>query len=123
MVFKNKHGQEPSPPLPGHTPTLAPPEALPGQVQIKGKNRFLQRMGHESPDLKQCQAPVQRVLGVHARCAMPAVSVMVENQPRDGRICAMSLCEFHHNLVLRSHGPDYAAFTPLMPPATPSKMG
>lgn len=45
----------------------------------------------------------------------PAVTVMVENMARpNGLIASACLCKIHADGVLRSKGPDYAKFTPLV---------
>lgn len=116
-VFTNDHGQQPSPPLPADHPVSVPPAPKPGQRRIHAKSRLLQRMGREPIDLKQCQAPIAMPgkFTHHHRCTNPAAFVFVENKERDGAVAAMSLCKFHHDMLLVSHGADAGKMTPLTP--------
>lgn len=107
-TFTNKHGQEPSPPLPADHPLSV------AKRPFKAKHRLLQRMGHEAIDTTRCQAPLSSRAG-YTRCTLPATHVIVENAPRDGRVCAMSVCDVHYKSLLVSQPADYAEIHPLTP--------
>ena len=120
-MYENKHGQEPSSPLPADhvfeppLPANTHPKVRAHRERMKA-SPALQRAGFDPIDTAQCQAPIRTNPGnMHAvRCTHPAVCVAVENNPRgNGRIAAMSLCEFHRDAMMRMGGPDYAHLTPL----------
>lgn len=115
--FKNKHGQEPSTPMDPN----APDEFAAMRVRFPhSPGVYEERVGHIPLDLERCQAPVVVKLSLknvpRDRCTNLASCVAVENVPRpNGKIAAMSLCEFHRDVMVRTHGVDYAEFTAIDP--------
>lgn len=113
-VFTNAEGKEPSPPEHPY-----PPEAYASeQHQKAGFNRYIEQAGLLGIDLEHCQAPTRYVRGFKGllACGEKPICVMVENKSRpqhDDKIAAMALCARCRDIMLRSHGPDYAKLTPL----------
>lgn len=120
--FLNTSGQEPSPP--SEDENSPDPHAELRVLRPHMFNRYVEQVGFLPIDTETCQAPVvfSLLTEKRVRCANKAVCVMVENKPRaNGKIAAMSLCKIHKEIMLMSHGPDYAAFTTLeeVPPTNP----
>jgi hypothetical protein len=113
-VFKNIHGHEPSPPLPDDHPSIGH-VATPGRPHRRQHPEWVQRLGHDGIDVKQCQAPFYKAKATTPeRCINAATCVMVENKPRpNGLIAALAICDMHKTALLKNHGPDYAHITPL----------
>lgn len=111
--FKNAHGQEPSPRMDPDAPDefAAMRKRFPHSPSL-----YEERVGFLPLDMKRCQAPIVTRLSLknlpRTQCPNPATCVAVENKPRaDGKIAAMTLCDAHRQIMQRTHGADYAAFT------------
>lgn len=114
-MFKNAHGQEPSPRI----DPKAPDEyaAFRREHLHRLPSLYEERVGFLPLGTGRCHAPIVTRLSLkhlpRSQCTNKATCVAVENKPRhDGKLGAMELCDIHRKQMELTH-PDACHFTPL----------